>query len=52
MNAEPPTFDMLSLPLVYTDVTLPAGDDTSAYVFFLDDKTDLEAGRVLSKVNS
>ena len=31
--------------LVYAVVTLPAGDDTSAYVFFLDDKT----GNVLKK---
>ena len=31
--------------LVYAVVTLPAGDDTSAYLFFLDDKT----GNVLKK---
>ena len=31
--------------LVYAVVTLPAGDDTSAYLFFLDDKT----GKVLKK---
>ena len=31
---------------MYAVVTLPAGDDTSAYVFFLDDKT----GNVLKKI--